>query len=326
MSTIRTVGLGIGAVALAATLIASSPQKPKYTLVTHEVVAGESVSLICIRHYGRYSPAMGKAILKDNPELKDLNSVRKGQTLKLRKPVPEKTAASEEEKLFIKSVDATQGVVTFVSGKARITRAGKATTLAVNSEVFPGDVLETGPDGCVELIVNRESVIRMKANTRVNVQSFRDNKTKEGKTTVKFSLGTVWTRVKSFKDKVCRFELELPNAIAGVHGTVYQTQVAGDNSAEVKVYHGEVQVKGQPKHAGPQPSADGEVAGPHEVAGPQEVSMEEWIRIIRDMQRISITPEGTPSEPKKFEKQKDDEWEHFNEARDRAIADIVARF
>jgi phage tail protein X len=330
MKPSRSSVLGLTLTGLVTVLIASSPKTVKREYLTHTVVRGETVSLICIRHYGRYTDELGQAILRANPDLKDLHTVRAGQKLRLRKPIEpqsrEKTVLPPKKaELFERKVHATQGVVTFVEGGARLKR-GKAgpTALRANTVVYPGDIIETAGNGRVELIINRESVVRLKANTRMTVEEMRDNTQKKGKTRVRFSLGTLWTRVRSFKDRICRFELELPNAIAGVHGTVYQTQVAADKSADVKVYDGEVEVKKGQRHAGPTAGASGEVSGPHEVPGPHEVTMNECVHIVRSMQRIRIDPNGTAAQPVRFEEQ-DDEREHFNEERDRHVADIVAR-
>ncbi|MBD3240718.1 MAG: hypothetical protein GF331_09055 [Chitinivibrionales bacterium] len=330
MKPSRSVVLGLALTGLASLLIASSPRTAKREYITHTVARGETISLICIRHYGRYTDELGQAVLRANPDLKNLHTVRVGQKLRLRKPLAAQDKAKaalppKEVELFEKKVHATQGVVTFVEGRARIRRGDTAPkNLEANTVVHPADVIETGNDGRVELIINRESVVRLKSNSRLTIEELRDDVQEKGRTRVRFSLGTVWTRVRSFKDRICRFELELPNAIAGVHGTVYQTQVAADNSADVKVYDGEVQVKGRPRHAGPTPNASGEVPGPHEVQGPQEVTLEEWVHIVRSMQRIRIDKNGAPAEPVQFEEQ-NDEWEHFNEERDRHIADIVSR-
>ena len=95
----------------------------------------------------------------------------------------------------------------------------------------------------MEIIINRETVVRLKEKTELVLDAYRNVASGRGKTKAGFSFGTVWTKMKKFQDKVSRFELELPTAIAGVHGTVYQTAVNADSSAEVKVFSGEVAVK-----------------------------------------------------------------------------------
>ena len=129
-----------------------------------------------------------------------------------------------------------------------------------------------------------------------------------------------------------RFELELPTAIAGVHGTVYQTTVNSDTSAEVKVYDGEVAVSGKKQKKDEDVSKvqnvfkPHEITGPQEIAGPKEISLDEWIKIVKAMQTIKIDKNGIPTDPVTFQKNPDDSWEKWNEERDKRIAEMFKEF
>ena len=113
----------------------------------------------------------------------------------------------------------------------------------------------------------------------------------------------------------------MPTAIAGVHGTVYQSTVNSDKSAEVKVYDGEVAVSGvQPPTKAPAPGKPQEVKGPHEIAGPKEVSMEEWTYILKALQQINIRPDGSATKPFRFSIEEDlNDWVRWNQQLDEAI-------
>ncbi|MBD3393811.1 MAG: LysM peptidoglycan-binding domain-containing protein [Chitinivibrionales bacterium] len=304
-------------------LAATQPVDDQY--LVHTVKKGESLSLICIDYYGRYTDGMGIAVQHLNPGLKDINLVYVGQKLKLRNP-NRKPAPRAPGAALVKDVKATQGVVTFVEGKAYLLGGGNKAKrmLSVNTVVAPGDTLVTGPGGRVELIVNRESVVRMRANTRLAITALRDNAGKKGATSMGFSVGTVWAKVRKLAGKASRFQMQLPTAVAGVHGTVYQASVAADSSAEVKVYTGAVAVEGHSQKGGAAGGAVSEVAGPQEVPGPHEVTMEEWVHIVRAMQKIAIDRDGGASGPESFAKVAD-EWEKWNEQRDRRIAEMFAR-
>ena len=303
------------------------PEKKPYD--THKVKKGETVSLLCIEKYGYYSKKLGAAVSKDNPSVKDINLIYVGQKIKFRNPVTDTSKAAKKDKdipdVFHKKIDATQGVVTYVEGSAKLTKNGKSASekLLSNAVVYPGDKIRTGTNSRVELIINRESVVRLKENTELTIEAFRDMKKKEGKTSLNFSLGSVWSKLKKFKDKISRFELELPTAIAGVHGTVYQTTVGSDSSAEVKVYDGEVAVSGKKKKKAAAPSGLHQINAPHQVPGPHQVSMEEWTRIVRAMQSITIDKNGVPSDPATFKKAPNDSWEKWNEERDKRIAEML---
>jgi hypothetical protein len=307
--------------------IAAMKTPDNAAFITHVVKKGETVSLVCIDIYGYYSNKLGAAFAKDNPAVKNINLIHIGQKLQFRKPITDTTTTAtvkDTASVFYQRVNATQGVVTYIEGSAKLTKQGSATPakLTANVVVYPGDMIKTGADGRVELIINREAVVRMKENTELTIDVYRDMKKDEGKTALNFSLGSVWSKLKKSKDDVSRFELEMPTAIAGVHGTVYQTTVGSDKSAEVKVYDGEVKVSGKPPQAPSQTTQVQEVKGPHEVPGPRVVSMEEWVRIVRAMQLIKINSQGMPSDATAFQKSPTDSWENWNEERDKRIAEM----
>lgn len=317
-----SVCLGLGWVLL------SGAQKPSaLPYIEHTIQSGESVSLLCIQHYGYWSAELGSAFLKLNPAVVNIDVVQVGQVVRLAKAVesgstPPAPSAPAAEVKVEKRFNATQGVVTYVQGSVNLLRGGKTQSLGVNALVQPGDVIMTAADGRAEIIINRESVIRLDHNTRTTIEAFRDNAAKSGKTTMGFSVGTVWAKIRNFKDQVSRFELELPTAIAGVHGTVYQTSVQPDSSAEVKVFTGEVAVSNRPPTSPELAGGLQEVPGPDEVPGPSEVSMEQWTQIVRDMQRLLIGKDGAASAPQAFTKNPKSEWERWNEQRDKRIAEL----
>lgn len=288
------------------------------SLFVHEVKKGETISIVCIDYYGHYSGMIGEAILKLNPGIKNINKILPGQKLKLRKPGFRKKGEEKAATLFEKKVYAVQGVVTYVEGKAVIIpkNSTAAAKLAANTVVYPGDVIRTDSDGRVEIIINREAVVRLDNNTKLTIEKFRESAEAKGATSLQFSAGTLWTKVRKFADRVSRFQLELPTAIAGVHGTTYQTSVEDDSSSEVKVYDGEVAVKNRPS------MESEEAAGPHEVEGPHEVSMDEWVQIVRSMQRITVDKNGQPGEPEPFTKDTASTWEKWNEERDLRVSEM----
>jgi hypothetical protein len=268
---------------------------------------------------------MAGAIVKENPSVKNINLIFPGQVLKLHNPQYAPPQASQAVPLFEKKVDATQGVVTYVEGDAALTpKGGKGKQKCVaNTIVKPGDVIQTAANGRVELIINRETVVRIRENTRLTIDAFRDAGTNDGKTRVGFSLGSVWAKMKKFKDKASRFELDLPTAIAGVHGTVYQASIDRDSSSEVKVYSGEVAVKNNPSlPSGQDGGSVDEVSGPDEVGGPSEVSLDQWVSIVQDMQKIRIDKKGKPRAVESFTKNESDSWEQWNSERDKRIGEI----
>jgi hypothetical protein len=304
--------------------VAAPKIDPALETFKHTVKKGETVSLICIDYFGYYGADLAKAILKDNPSFKDLNVVYPGQAITLHNPDYKSEKPVLANPVFERRVQAMQGVVTYVEGDAMlIPKGGKARQkLVPNTIVYPGDVVQTMAVGRVEMIVNRETVVRLKENTRMSIDAFRDMENNAGRTKMGFSIGSVWTKMKQFRDKAGRFDLELPTAIAGVHGTVYEATIEKDSSSEVKVYTGEVAVKNNPAVKAAPAGGAAEVSGPGEVEGPREVSLDEWVTIVHDMQKIRIDKKGKPRAPEDFKKSDDDSWEKWNLERDKRIGEL----
>jgi hypothetical protein len=312
-------------------ILVNSEEK-RETYISHTIKKGESVSLICLEYYGYYSSQLGLAVKRLNSSINDINFIVAGSTITLASPVkPQEPKPLEKvdstATLFEKKAAITQGVITCVEGNATIISKGSGakTKLIVNSLVFPGDIIETGGNGRVEIIINRESVIRMRENSRLKFDAYRNAEADKGKTSVNVFIGSLWTKVRKFKDKLSRFELTLPNAIAGVHGTVYETSVLADSSSEVKVYTGEVSVQNVSAAGASAPDKEPqEVAGPLEVPGPHEVALEEWTRIVKAMQKITVGKDGKPSDITHFKQSPGNSWEQWNQERDKRIAELFS--
>jgi hypothetical protein len=320
-----SAGVVLSCAAIVMAVNGTSPRDGKERFFSHLVKNGETVSLICIDYFGSYTTEHRKLFLSDNPSIKNIDLIYPGQKLKLRNPDYTPEAADSAVPMVEKFMPVTQGVVTYVEGEAVIIPKGQKIKqkLASNTIVYPGDVIQTLANGKVEIIINRETVVRVRERTKLTLDNFRDLRTAGGLTRIGFTIGSLWTKMKKFKNKADRFELELPTAIAGVHGTVYEATINKDTSAEVKVFDGEVAVSGNAERARRAPGEGvTEVSGPDEVAGPSEVSMEQWIQIVRDMQRIKIDKKGKPGGVESFQKDPNDSWEQWNEQRDARISEI----
>ena len=182
-------GLVCGAVLFIGAGVRSGPDG---TFV-HSVRAGESISLLCIDFYGYYSTRLGNAVRNLNPAVKDINLIYPGQKICFR--IPETVGAANassnvvassgdtvaekgsvvrtqllkneksDDSLFVRKVKVTQGVVTCVEGTVvyRDEKNSLEKPLEVNTVLAPGAVITTKKDGRLELIINREAVVRMGA-------------------------------------------------------------------------------------------------------------------------------------------------------------------
>jgi len=208
------------------------------------------------------------------------------------------------------------GTVTFVSGEATRSAAGKAEKLAAGSAVQADDVLETRRRTRLEVKLADDSVLRIGPLSRVVLeQAAFGEKVEERKVAAKLLVGKVWANVAKAVGGEARFEVQTENAVAGVRGTTFRVDAATDRSVVVKVYSGTVAVASgklpRPEHGGAKPER-------REVPGPQEVSREQWEKIVTQMMLVRVSASGVPAEPEAFALAGPggDAWEEWNRSRD----------
>ncbi|MGB8930693.1 MAG: FecR family protein, partial [Anaeromyxobacteraceae bacterium] len=229
-------------------------------------------------------------------------------------------------------------------GQAQRIAGGKATALAVGSPVFAGDVLETQRRTRLEVKLADQSVLRLGPVARVDLTAASFGRSvEERQVSAKLKVGSVWAKVAKTVGGEARFEVKTENAVAGVRGTTFRVDAAKDRSVVVKVYTGTVAVVGshvpRPMHgeggdaepgrepepkkvaaAGGEGKAGAEPArkGRKQIAGPKQVTKEQWEKIVTSMMAVSVSADGTASEPASFAVagQGQDDWESWNRERD----------
>ncbi len=229
-------------------------------------------------------------------------------------------------------VDTVKGdtAVMMLVGQAFLVRENldRIRPLSQGDTLKQGDRVQTVKNSRIELKLPDGSFVRFDEMTVFVLQSaFFDPEQKRRNIDVTVVLGKIWAKVARFLNRQDRFTLTTQTAVAGVRGTIYRMNVNPDNSAVIKVYDGEVEVRGQkPEKAasmtgskepaaipGPHP-----VPGPHPIPGPHPVTMQEWVHIVGAMQQIDIQSDGTPLKPFNFSPEADrDGWVLWNQERDR---------
>lgn len=215
--------------------------------------------------------------------------------------------------------------VSALEGSAEVLSGGAAKwqSLKTQDMLQGGDEVLTGSQSRIELALPDTSNVRFADNTRFKILELNagdDSKQKSARMQV--ALGRSWANLsKAAGGQKKGFELACENAVAGVRGTIYRMDVNADKSALVRVYQGEVFVKGGGEKIleAPKPiGAPRKVAGPEKIEGPRKVSMEEWTFIIRSMQQIVIRGDGTAETPRDFTEAEDkDPWVDWNRERDK---------
>ncbi|HPE28997.1 MAG TPA: FecR family protein [Candidatus Mcinerneyibacteriales bacterium] len=205
------------------------------------------------------------------------------------------------------------GKVSYIEGQVMINYA----MAELRQEVREGDFIST-QKGKLEITLDDGTLVRVGPESKVYMESLKEEKGRK-KVSIKVALGRFWTKVKKLVAKD-EYNVSFRTGTAGVRGTVYRIDQYADDSAQLFVYDGKVEVRGEKPSGGTDqmPAVAAEIDGPVEIEGPQEVSMEEWVKIVKRLNRIAISPEGVPTDPAEFdlEKDKQDPWVQWNLQRD----------
>ncbi|HEX9974441.1 MAG TPA: FecR family protein [bacterium] len=217
-----------------------------------------------------------------------------------------------------------KGLVTYTDGrvKKKVITEEDWTTAEKNTEVLTGDRVRTYQKSRAELELLDVDVIRIAPETIIDiVKLYEETKTKVKETQIAVEKGDVWANIKKKEDNV-KFGISAPVAVAAITGTILRMGVLPDSSTLLKVYKGEVKITNAPERTDlvPKTIQVHEVPGPHEIQGPYQVSMDEWIYIVRNMQKIVINNKGQIKEVGDFKKSDKDEttdWVRWNSQRDK---------
>lgn len=237
-------------------------------------------------------------------------------------------AAYAERRAAVVKVGKNGAGVSRLEGSAEVLPDGqkKWRALRIQEMLRAGDDVRTGSQSRIELTLPDGSQVRFADNTRFKITSLAAGDASDDRNVkVHLALGRSWANLsKATGTQKGGFEISSQNAVAGVRGTVYRMNVNEDKSALVRVYDGEVFVKGGGEAVTEAPKPMGalkKVAGPKKVEGPRKVSMAEWTVIIRSMQQIVVKSDGVAEAPREFTEEEDkDTWVDWNKENDKAIS------
>jgi hypothetical protein len=214
--------------------------------------------------------------------------------------------------------------VTTLTGKAVVIRVGttQRVKLAAGVLLASGDRVTTGTGARLELKLPDGSYLRFDERTTFKLVSMTGSpKNQTRNIRVAMVVGKTWARVaKLFGKKRGGFDISTKTAVAGVRGTTFRMNVEEDNSAVLKVYGGEVEVRKKSEEATGAKAAPPVFTKPVPIKGPHPISMEEWVYIVKSLQQININPDGTATKPFRFDIKADlNEWVKWNQMRDSEI-------
>lgn len=133
---------------------------------------------------------------------------------------------------------ADENRVVLARGNVTVRSNDGARDAVIGMTLAEGDQIRTGRDSSVRLLLASSAVVDLSENTSMVVT--RASSTQ--KTSIKIWSGRLWARVtKMFGSS--EFEVEGPNAVAGVRGTEFVVEVASDGSTDINVLDGSVAVQ-----------------------------------------------------------------------------------
>jgi len=211
--------------------------------------------------------------------------------------------------------------VTTLTGKAAVIRVGTTNRVQLATGVLlaAGDRVTTGTGARLELKLPDGSYLRFDERTTFKLVAMTGSQESETRDIrVAMVVGKTWARVaKLFGKKRGGFDISTQTAVAGVRGTTFRMNVEEDNSAVLKVYGGEVEVRKKSEADDGAQAAPPVFTKPVPIKGPHPISMDEWVYIVKSLQQININPDGTATKPFRFDIKADlNEWVRWNQMLD----------
>jgi FecR protein len=137
-----------------------------------------------------------------------------------------------------------EAVIESASGPVNI-KAGDESSRPAKPDtyVLSGEIVETGPDSFVRLIMSDGSVLELRENSSMEMADSRGNESAIN--TVVLFLGVLWASIEANDDEDTAFIVDTPTAVAGVRGTRFMVGVGIDGATRVGVEEGLVIVSSE---------------------------------------------------------------------------------
>ncbi|MBW2001597.1 MAG: FecR domain-containing protein [Deltaproteobacteria bacterium] len=283
-----------------------------------KVKVNDSISFLCFKVYGRFSPEMTKHFFKINPHIKDWDNLPKGEEIIFLSKKEMNSIVPEQKRETV--------VITFLKHPVIIEKDTKSPhkKALVNMILDSKDRIEVKPGGSVELMMSHGRVIRLDEGSILRIGALkRDEHKKSVVGKFKLFLGRLWGKVLQAKSRRKKeMYVSTPTLVAGVRGTAYDLKLKRDQSTIIKVFEGEVEIY-NPLQKMPESGIITDFKKPHRVQGPHRITEKEWNKILlRQYQQVIVTKEGI-STPISFdhETERKIEWIRWNEKRDLRLSE-----
>jgi hypothetical protein len=161
----------------------------------------------------------------------------------------------------------TAATVKSVKGSVTFLKPGESSYVAVRplQELLPGSRIRTGDDGYISMQLKNGSLLELKPNSSMMLSAHERKRKK--KSSVLLVFGRLWSKITSATGDNENYEVNSANAVAGVRGTEFETQVGVDGSVRVSVTKGKVAV-------GESPAEDGHEVGANQMVEGNEAGVD----------------------------------------------------
>lgn len=133
------------------------------------------------------------------------------------------------------------GKIVKVQGQVFIRAPGGSEGAAqVGTTLVAGTQVRTGADGSAEISFEDGSLLRMQRRSSILLSA---NKRQKQKNAVLLFFGRIWSKVSPSRTGDTSYEVATANAVCGVRGTEFETQVGDDGSLRMQVIEGKVAVE-----------------------------------------------------------------------------------
>ena len=222
-----------------------------------------------------------------------------------------------------------KGIVSYVEGSVRKKAVGEddfRTNVALKTPVRSREAYRTMVRSRAELELSEMDILRLAPRTTVDlVALYEETRTGTQKTDIVLEEGDLWAQVNSAGDN-SEFMMNTDIAAAAITGTNFRLSKNGEQT-EMRVYHGEVKISNARDRMDKiEPSSvtdfkkPGQIMGPRQVSGPRQVTMDEWVYIVRNMQKITFDNTGkvvSAGEFKATDPEEKTDWVEWNRRMDR---------
>src|SRR6185312_3472562 len=105
--------------------------------------------------------------------------------------------------------------------------------LAIGSDVYENDTVETAAGAKLELKMKDGSVVRVGPSSKLQLKSAYFGPAGQKSFSAKLLFGRVWSKVSGLAGGDSKFDVETDNAVAGVRGTTFRVDARADKSVLV---------------------------------------------------------------------------------------------